>query len=62
MKDINAVLAAKEREVLRVKRDIQALHIVIALLMDDDETKGPSVASPPSAPPAPAPPATVKMP
>jgi hypothetical protein len=51
MKDINAVLALKERELLRVKREIQALHLAIVLMMDDPQPAAGSAPAPPTAPP-----------
>lgn len=38
MKDVQAVLRHKEEQAEQVRREIQALYIVIPLLMDDQST------------------------
>lgn len=49
MKDIYAVLHQKETDILRVRREIEALRSIIPLL-SDESAPAPAVANPPSRP------------
>ena len=39
MKDVVEVLRAKEEEILRVKKEVEALKIAVRLLAEDDKTE-----------------------
>ena len=39
MKDVVEVLRAKEEEILRVKKEVEALKIAVRLLAEDDKSE-----------------------
>jgi len=48
VKDVNLVLREKELDIVRVRKEVEALHLAIPLLAEDQDWVEHGLASPPS--------------
>ena len=52
MKDVNLVLREKELDIVRVRKEVEALHLAIPLLAEDRDWVEHGLASPPASSPS----------